>query len=241
MFFEQYENLRDKLLGKGVVIAIDGPSGSGKSTIARNAAAALDLCYLDTGAMYRGAAWWVDHQGINLRNTEMVEKSVGAMDLVFNTLPHAPRIFVEGIDVSQAIRTQHINEIVSMVSSLPGVRRVLIAKQRELIDKAKRSTRGIVVEGRDITTVVAPDADVRILLTADPQTRLARRALENHGDADSQSLQREKALVLDRDASDAKVTNFMQAAPGVTEVDSSAMSVEQTLDAVMQLIDQTTN
>ncbi len=241
MEYEKYENLRETVLGRGLVVAIDGPSGSGKSTIARNVAAALDLGYLDTGAMYRAAAWWIDHQGLNADDSSTVERSVATMDLRVNAVPHAPRFFVEGIDVAHAIRTDHINEIVSAVSALPGVRKTLIEKQREIIKTARESTRGIVVEGRDITSVVAPEAEVRILLTADPETRLQRRAIADQGSAEGEALNHERALVIDRDAKDAKVTDFLEAGPGVTTIDSTNANVSETLDAVMKLIDKTIN
>lgn len=241
MEYANYEALREKILGRGVVVAIDGPSGSGKSTISRNVAAALDLGYLDTGAMYRAAAWGVEHRGVDLNNPIAIAAAVQDMKLTVNAVPHAPRIFVDGIDVMHVIRTDHINAIVSAVSSVPEVRTMLIALQRDIIAQARESTRGIVVEGRDITTVVASDAQVRILLTASAATRVSRRALEDQGDARSETLDRERALVLDRDARDAKVTSFQVAADGVTTVDSTDLSVSQTLDTVMRLIDQATN
>lgn len=241
MEYANYEALREKILGRGVVVAIDGPSGSGKSTISRNVAAALDLGYLDTGAMYRAAAWGVEHRGVDLNDSAAIAAAVREMKLTVNAVPHAPRIFVDGIDVMHVIRTDHINTIVSSVSSVPEVRTVLIALQRDIIVQARQSTRGIVVEGRDITTVVAPDAQVRILLTASAETRVSRRALEDQGDARSETLDRERALVLDRDARDAKVTSFHTAADGVTTLDSTDLSVSQTLDTVMRLIDQSTN
>lgn len=241
MEYEKYENLREKILGRGIVIAIDGPSGSGKSTIARNVAAALDLGYLDTGAMYRATAWWVEHLGIDITDAARIESAVSQMDLKVNAVAHNPRVFVDGIDVKHAIRSAHINSIVSGVSALPGVRRTLIALQQTIIAEARKSTRGIVVEGRDITTVVAPEAPVRILLTADPQVRLARRALENEGNTNADSLEQERALVLERDAKDSKVNDFLQAAPGVHTVDSTNLTVFETLDTVMDLVDKTTN
>lgn len=241
MEYANYEALREKILGRGVVVAIDGPSGSGKSTISRNVAAALDLGYLDTGAMYRAAAWGVEHCGVDLNDSAAIAAAVREMKLTVNAVPHAPRIFVDGIDVMHVIRTDHINTIVSSVSSVPEVRTVLIALQRDIIVQARQSARGIVVEGRDITTVVAPDAQVRILLTASAETRVSRRALEDQGNARSETLDRERALVLDRDARDAKVTSFHTAADGVTTLDSTDLSVSQTLDTVMRLIDQATN
>lgn len=241
MEYANYEALREKILGRGVVVAIDGPSGSGKSTISRNVAAALDLGYLDTGAMYRAAAWGVEHRGVDLNDSAAIAAAVQTMKFTINAVPHAPRIFVDGVDVMHVIRTDHINTIVSAVSSVPEVRTTLIALQREIISQARESTRGIVVEGRDITTVVAPEAQVRILLTADEETRVSRRALEDQGDAHSETLDRERSLVLDRDTRDAKVTSFHVAADGVTTVDSTDLSVSQTLDTVMRLIDQATN
>lgn len=241
MEYAKYEALREKILGRGIVVAIDGPSGSGKSTISRNVAAALDLGYLDTGAMYRAAAWGVDHRGIDLNNPEKIAAAVATMDMKVNAVPHAPRIFVDGVDVLHVIRSDRINSIVSQVSAVPQVREILISIQRGIIELAQHATRGIVVEGRDITTVVAPHADVRILLTANPEVRLNRRALQDKGDADRATLDRERALVLDRDAKDSQVTSFQVASDGVTTIDSTDLSVSETLDTVMRLIDKATD
>ncbi|MCU9969223.1 (d)CMP kinase [Mobiluncus mulieris] len=241
MEYEKYENLREKVLGRGLVVAIDGPSGSGKSTIARKVAAALDLGYLDTGAMYRATAWWVDHRGLDVSRPEELAVAVAKMDLKVTAVAHNPRFFVDGLDVGHVIRGEHIDSIVSGVAAVPAVRAVLIALQQRVIREARNSTRGIVVEGRDITTVVAPQAPVRILLTADPEIRLLRRALQDTGHDGAEALERERALVLGRDMKDAKVNEFMQAAPGVHLVDSTSLDLEQTLDAVMSLIDQNTD
>lgn len=236
MDYANYQDLRERVLGQGVIIAIDGPSGSGKSTIARNVAAALDLGYLDTGAMYRAAAWWVEHQGVDLKDPVAVGACVAQMELEINAVPHAPRIFVGGVDVKNVIRTDHINSVVSAVAAVPEVRSVLIDQQRDIIAAAVESGRGIVAEGRDITTVVAPHAQVRLILTADPQVRLARRSLQNGGDGGDASLEREKQLVIERDTKDAQVTAFLEAADGVETLDSTNLDVSETLDAVMRLI-----
>ena len=228
MDYANYQDLRERVLGQGVIIAIDGPSGSGKSTIARNVAAALDLGYLDTGAMYRAAAWWVEHQGVDLKDPVAVGACVWQMELEINAVPHAPRIFVGGVDVKNVIRTDHINSVVSAVAAVPEVRSVLIDQQRDIIAAAVESGRGIVAEGRDITTVVAPDAEVRVLL--------ARRSLQNGGDGGDASLEREKQLVIERDTKDAQVTAFLEAADGVETLDSTNLDVSETLDAVMRLI-----
>lgn len=240
MKYEKYEKLREKFFGRGLVVAIDGPSGTGKSTIARRVAAALDLAYLDTGAMYRAAAWWVDHRGLAASQSEAVVQVVREMNLEVTALPQNSRIFVDGIEVSRVIRSEQVNRMVSDIAAIPQVRQLLISQQRDIIAQACQSTRGIVAEGRDITTVVAPHAPVRILLTADPQVRLSRRARQDAGSTEADVLERERELVLARDAKDSQVNNFFQAAPGVQVVDSTCLSVDQTMDAVMDVIGQTT-
>lgn len=216
-----------------VVVAVDGPSGSGKSSVSREVARRLGLAYLDTGAMYRAVCWWCLERGIDLEDTAAVAQAARDIPLHVGTDPEAPTVEVGGVDVAAAIRESRISRVVSRVATNLDVRAELVRRQRQIIAAAPV---GIVAEGRDITTVVAPGADVRVLLVADEQARLARRALELHGHAEEPALQATRDEVLRRDAQDATVSVFHTAADGVVTVDSSSLTFEQTVDAVLTLV-----
>ena len=223
-------------LTKAMVVAIDGPSGSGKSSVSRGVARALGLAYLDTGAMYRAATWWCLHEGVPLTDVEEVAAQVRAMPLVMGVDPADPTVHVGGVDVGEAIRETSISAVVSAVATNLAVRAELGRLQRAEIEAARDGGRGIVAEGRDITTVVAPDADVRVLLTASEEARLARRALDVHGTADAAAVEATRDQVLRRDADDSTVVQFHVAADGVTTVDSSDLDLEQTVQAVLDVV-----
>ncbi|MFP5335412.1 MAG: (d)CMP kinase [Actinomycetes bacterium] len=216
-----------------VVVAVDGPSGSGKSSVSREVARRLGLAYLDTGAMYRAVCWWCLERGIDLKDTAAVAQAARDIPLHVGTDPQAPTVEVGGVDVAEAIRESRISRVVSLVATNLDVRAELVRRQQQVIAAA---TAGIVAEGRDITTVVAPEADVRVLLVADEQARLARRALELHGHAEEPALEATRDEVLRRDAQDATVSVFHTAADGVVTVDSSSLTFEQTVDAVLALV-----
>jgi cytidylate kinase len=159
----------------GLVVAVDGPSGSGKSSASKGVARALGLRYLDTGAMYRAVTWWfMDHQA-DVRDSAAVAADVARPRLEVSTDPGDPWTRVDGRDVSADIRTREVSQLVSAVAGVPAVRERLIAMQREIIAAAGP---GIVAEGRDIGTVVAPDAQLKVFLTADSEARARRRAAE---------------------------------------------------------------
>jgi CMP/dCMP kinase len=214
-----------------LVVAIDGPSGSGKSSVARGVAERLGLRFVDTGAMYRALTWWALSRGVDLDDTDRVADLARELPLQLGTDPEVPFVLVDGKDVGDAIRTPEISAAVSAVATNLGVRKELVRRQRALAAEG-----GVVVEGRDITTVVAPDADVRVLLTASESARLARRALEVHGSDDSDAIEATVDLVVGRDAVDSTVATFTEAAEGVTLVDSSHMTLEQTIAAVIALV-----
>jgi CMP/dCMP kinase len=214
-----------------LVVAIDGPSGSGKSSVARGVAERLGLRFVDTGAMYRALTWWALSRGVDLDDTDRVADLARELPLQLGTDPEVPFVLVDGKDVGDAIRTPEISAAVSAVATNLGVRKELVRRQRALAGEG-----GVVVEGRDITTVVAPDADVRVLLTASESARLARRALEVHGSDDSDAIEATVDLVVGRDAVDSTVATFTEAAEGVTLVDSSHMTLEQTIAAVIALV-----
>ena len=160
--------------GSGLVVAVDGPSGAGKSSASRGAARALGLRYLDTGSMYRALTWWLLDRGADTTDPEVVARLAAEPVIEVGTDPAAPWTRVDGTDVSEAIRTREVTGAVSAVAAVPQVRARLIAMQREIIASAG----GIVAEGRDIGTVVAPDAQVKVFLTADGAARASRRAAE---------------------------------------------------------------
>jgi CMP/dCMP kinase len=220
-----------------VVVAVDGPSGSGKSTVSREVARRLGLSYLDTGAMYRAVCWWCLETGVDLSDEDAVARAAHDLPMVMVTDPAQPAVRVGEQDVSAAIRMSRISAAVSAVATNLQVREELRRRQRELmaVDPA-----GCVAEGRDITTVVAPDADVRVLLTADERARLARRALEVHGRADADAVARTHDEVLRRDRDDATVSSFHTAADGVVTVDSSRLDLDETVQVVLELVEQST-
>jgi cytidylate kinase len=197
----------------------------------------LGLEYLDTGAMYRAACWSALDAGLDLSDHAAVAAHVRALDLRMGTDPAAPSVAVAGRDVSVEIRETRISSQVSAVATNLQVRAELKRRQRELIQRAQGGAReGVVAEGRDITTVVAPDADVRLLLTASEHARLARRAREVHGSDAEHHLEATRDQVLRRDADDATVATFHVAADGVLELDSSELDFEQTVRAVLAAI-----
>jgi len=228
-----------------LVVAIDGPSGSGKSSVSRRAASRLGLAYLDTGAMYRAATWWCLDQGTPLDDPEAVAHEVARLPLVMGVDPEAPTVHVGTVDVGEAIRTSDITARVSVLATNLVVRAELGRLQREAIDGETRpgsfsGGRGVVAEGRDITTVVAPDADVRILLTASEEARLARRAREVHGTDDDAAVEATRDGVLRRDADDSTVVQFHTAADGVVTLDSSDLDLDGTVDAVLEIVARVT-
>jgi cytidylate kinase len=166
---------------RALVIAVDGPSGSGKSSAARGTAQRLGLRYLDTGAMYRAVTWWMLEHNIDLADADSVVKHGIALTLEVGTDPDEQHVRVDGIDVSAEIRNRRVSNVVSLVASVQPLRAHLIAQQQEIIAMAMASSGGIVAEGRDIGTVVAPDAAVKVFLTASERVRAERRAAELAG------------------------------------------------------------
>ncbi|TLP96804.1 (d)CMP kinase [Nesterenkonia salmonea] len=212
-----------------MVIAVDGPSGSGKSSVCRAAASELGAAYLDTGAMYRAATWYCLQQEVGLDDHDAVEVAVEELPLNISTNPDHQVITVGQADVTEAIRDASISENVSAVATNPKARALLIASQRGIIDREGF----IVAEGRDITTVVAPDAQVRVLLTASAEARLRRRGAQLGGTQDAEALKRQ---VLDRDTKDSAASNFTEAADGVAVLDSSDLSFQETVDSLISRV-----
>lgn len=211
-----------------VVVAVDGTSGSGKSSTCRAVADRLGLRYLDTGAQYRAITWWMLSQGIDVHDAAAVAAHAGEPVLVSGTDPLAPTITVDGRDVSVEIRSDEVNGAVSPVSAVPEVRARLVELQRALIGAG-----GIVVEGRDIGSVVWPQAELKVYLTADPAARAARRALENGG-ADLAATQ-ESLLARDKIDSGRAVAPLTMA-DGAVHVDSTELSLAEVVDVVVGLV-----
>ncbi|WP_052274455.1 (d)CMP kinase [Arthrobacter sp. L77] len=217
-------------LGKSLVVAIDGPSGSGKSSVSREVARRLRAAYLDTGAMYRAVTLHCVAQGIDLEDSAAVEAAAREVELFISTSPDHESVTIGGDDVTAAIREPAVSSAVSAVATTMGARAELIRRQRALIAGAGHR---IVAEGRDITTVVAPDAEVRILLTASEEARLRRRGDQLGGTQTDAQLKRQ---VTERDARDSTVVEFHQAADGVVALDSSDLDFEQTVTAVLGIV-----
>ena len=212
------------------VVAVDGPAGSGKSSVSKEVARRLGFGFLDTGAAYRALAWHAAASGVDTDDAASVVSCLESFDYRIGTDPEGYAVHVGDVDVTTAIRDPAISAIVSRVARVPGVRVHLIELFRSIM--AAESRPGIVVEGRDITTVVSPDAPVRILLTATEDVRIARRSAELVGD----SAQAAGEQLHRRDQADSKVVDFMTAAEGVTTVDSTELDFEQTVDAVIGVI-----
>jgi CMP/dCMP kinase len=210
----------DTNAGSRLVIAIDGPSGAGKSSASRGVAAALGLRYLDTGSMYRALTWWLLDRGADTADPEVVARLAAEPVIEVGTDPRAPWTRVDGADVSEAIRTREVTDAVSAVAAVPRVRAHLIAMQREIIAAAG----GIVAEGRDIGTVVAPDAPVKVFLTADGAARASRRTAEAAWSTQA-----------DQDRRDRLDAAQSGKAADAVEIDSTRLDLDEVIDAIVRL------
>ena len=224
------------------VIAIDGPSGSGKSSTARGVASRLGLRYVDTGSMYRALTWWVLQSGIDPRESAAVAARCREprIDLVDD--PRDPRVLVDGRDVSAEVRGPDVGAAVSLVSAVPEVRQRLVGLQRALVEAATSSGRGAVVEGRDIGTVVLPDADLKVFLTADAAARARRRALEElsrqadePGEPDEAHVRATEEHLLDRDDLDSsRAVSPLVPAEDAVHIDGTQWTLEEVIDRVIE-------
>ena len=219
-----------------LTIAIDGPSGSGKSSVSKAVARRLGVGYLDTGAMYRALTWWCLEQGLDLTDTDAVAAAARDFPLEIGTDPEAPTVSVGGTDVAEAIRTTEVSTAVSAVATNLEVRAVLQQLQRDLMARTGERRGGVVAEGRDITTVVAPDARVRVLLTASEEARLRRRSAELHGTVDEAAVEATRDQVVRRDRDDSTVSTFTEAAEGVALVDTSDLDFDESVEAVLDVV-----
>lgn len=213
-----------------IVVAVDGTSGSGKSSTCRGVAERLGLRYLDTGAMFRAVTWWMLHQGVDVHDADAVAARAGEPVLSSGTEPTGPTIAVDGDDVSAAIRTDEVTRSVSPVSTVPAVRARLLELQREIIGAG-----GIVVEGRDIGSVVWPQAEVKAYLTADPAARAARRALEEGGSDVGATEQ----VLRERDRIDSgRATAPLVQADGAVHLDTTPYTLDEVISLLVGLVEQ---
>ncbi|MFV0451829.1 MAG: (d)CMP kinase [Propioniciclava sp.] len=215
-----------------LVIAIDGPSGSGKSSTAREVARRLSVGYLDTGAMYRAVTVAFLEAGVDPTDRAGVIEATTSAEIEISLDPDVGWVRVNGRDVTAEIREPRTSAQVSTVATIAECRSDLVARQRALMEA---DPRGVVAEGRDITTVVYPEADVRLLLTASPEARLARRGGELAGRVSEAEL---RDQVLRRDADDSLLVNFTEAADGVRHLDTSELSLDQVVATVLALVEE---
>ena len=214
-----------------LVVAVDGPSGSGKSSVCREVARRLGLRYCDTGAMYRAVTWAALERGVDLEDRRLVAQLARDLRIELSDDPTRAYVAADGREVTDAIRTSRVSAAVSKVATNLDVRAELIRRQRAIV-----AAGGVVMEGRDITTVVAPEAPVRLLLTASEEARLARRARDVHGSADAAAVAATHDEVVRRDADDSTVAAFHTAADGVDELETSMLSFEQVVEATLRII-----
>jgi len=208
-----------------IAIAIDGPAGAGKSTIARRLATRLGFTYIDSGAMYRAVALWALRQKLDPSDMHRMEQLARAAGITLES--DGARVLLDGEDVTEAIRVPEVSKAASLVATIPGVRRALVEKQRAI-----GAQNNVVMEGRDIGSVVFPNADLKIFLDADAQERARRRALEVNGDRDDISRQIRERDERDRTRAEAPLTQ----APDAVYVDSTGLSIEEVEETILRLV-----
>ncbi|MEO8908245.1 MAG: (d)CMP kinase [Microbacteriaceae bacterium] len=218
------------MTGHRIAVAVDGPAGSGKSSVSRAAARELGFDFQDTGAAYRALTWFALSRGVDLDDEYDVVALLNDFDYEIGVDPDNYFVQVGGATVTDAIRDPSVSAVVSKVARIPRVREHLTRLFRARIAEGERP--GIITEGRDITTVVAPDADVRVLLTASAAARTARRAAE----LQTSSAEAIGEQLSARDARDLAVVDFMNAANGVTTLDSTDLTFEETVAALVALV-----
>lgn len=210
------------------VVAVDGPSGSGKSTVSRRLATAVDGVYLDTGAMYRAVTWAVLQADADLTDPDSIAKIALETELSIGTDPAAPHFAANGVNVDAAIRGPEVTAAVSAVAAVPSVRRHLVTLQQAIISGQPR----IVVEGRDIASVVAPDADLKVYLTASSAARAQRRSAENSSDVAAT-----EADLARRDKLDSsRAADPLRQATDAIEVDTTGMGIDEVVAYVLRLL-----
>ena len=220
------------------VVALDGPSGTGKSTVARRLATQLGARYLDTGAMYRAATLAVLRAGVDPTDADLVRDTVAKAELKVTTDPQAQATTLDGDDVSAEIRGQDVTTAVSPVSAVPEVRARLVAQQRSIIATALAEVGGIVVEGRDIGTVVAPDAGLKVYLTADAQARAERRTRQDAAAGRQSTVDATLADVRRRDNYDStRAASPAKAADDAVELDTTHLDLQGVLAELLSMVE----
>ena len=210
------------------VVAVDGPSGSGKSTVSRRLAAAIDGVYLDTGAMYRAVTWAVLQAEVDLSDADAIAKIAVETELSIGTDPSAPHFAANGVNVDAPIRGAEVTQAVSAVAAVPAVRKHLVALQQAIIGAHPR----IIVEGRDIATVVAPTADLKVYLTASPAARAARRSAE-----DAVDVAATEADLARRDKLDSsRAVDPLRQASDAVEVDTTGIGIDEVVAYLLTLL-----
>ena len=219
---------------KKITIAIDGPAGAGKSSISKVVANKLGYLYIDTGAMYRGVTWAVLDSHVDVKNQNDVEALLPTLDLTLEPTASACKVFVKGQDVTDLIRQQQINENVSTIASYKGVREYLVERQQ-----AMAAIGGVILDGRDIGSVVLPDAELKIYLTASVDARAKRRWLEVQGTSNEQPLEDIKKNVESRDEMDKnRDESPLVCVEDAIVVDSSNMTFEETVEHILHLVQE---
>ena len=219
---------------KKIAIAIDGPAGAGKSSISKVVANELGYLYIDTGAMYRGVTWAVLDSHVDVNNQKEVEALLPSLDLTLEPTASACKVFVKGQDVTNLIRQQQINENVSTIASYKGVREYLVERQQ-----AMAAVGGVILDGRDIGSVVLPDAELKIYLTASVDARAKRRWLEVQGTSNEQPLEDIKKNVESRDEMDKnRDESPLVCVEDAIIVDSSNMTFDETVEHILHLVQE---
>ena len=217
-----------------IAVAVDGPAGAGKSSISKIVAIKLGYLYIDTGAMYRSVTWAVLHNHIDVNNQTAVEALLPELDLTMEASDDSCKVFIAGQDVTDFIRTPQVNNAVSIVASYKGVRQYLVERQRLMAEAG-----GVILDGRDIGSVVLPNAQLKIYLTASVEARAMRRYLEVKGTVNEQTLEDIKESVMQRDDMDKnrKESPLIQVEDAVL-VDSSEMTFDETVERILHLVQE---
>ena len=221
------------------VVALDGPSGTGKSTVARRLAGLLGASYLDTGGMYRAVTLAVLRAGVDPGDDARVISITEAIDLRVGTDPARPRVHIGAEDVAKEIRGKPVTLAVSAVSAIPGVRALLVARQQAIIEQELDRRGGIVVEGRDIGTVVAPDAALKVFLTASSEARAHRRARQDAADGRLSTVDATRADVERRDRLDSsRAASPLRAADDAIRLDTTELDLAGVLKRLVAIVDE---
>lgn len=217
-----------------IAVAVDGPAGAGKSSISKIVAKKLGYLYIDTGAMYRSVTWAVLHNHIDVNNQKAVEALLPELELTMEASDDSCKVFIAGQDVTDFIRTPQVNNAVSIVASYKGVRQYLVERQRLMAEAG-----GVILDGRDIGSVVLPNAELKIYLTASVEARAMRRYLEVKGTVNEQTLEDIKDSVMQRDDMDKnrKESPLIQVEDAVL-VDSSEMTFDETVEHILHLVQE---